>query len=260
MSAKPDWWMPLYIADYLADTQDLDPEQHGAYLLLLMTAWMRGGRLPNDDRKLANIARCNPAQWKRIKPDVIGYFTEEGDDLVQRRLIEEYARAVKTHEAQKKNGAKGGRPPKVKTQTEPMGFDSLNPRANPNHNPNETPIPIPTQEHESTNVDSSAGKPANPACPQQAIIELYHETLPELRRVRVWAGARPKALASRWRESADRQSLDWWGKYFGYVRKSKFLMGQTTGRDGRGFDCDLEWLIRPANFAKVIEGKYEDVQ
>ena len=248
--------MPLYIADYLADTQDLDTEQHGAYLLLLMAAWMRGGRLPNDDRKLANIARCNASQWKRIKPDVIGYFGAEDGELVQGRLVEEYARAVKAHEAQKANGKKGGRPKKTETQPKPTGFDSLNPRGNPN----ETPPPPHIQEHESTNVDSSAGKPANPPCPQQEIIALYHDTLPELRRVRVWTGARPKALAARWRESADRQSLDWWRKYFGYVRKSRFLMGQTTGRDGRGFDCDLEWLIRPANFAKVIEGKYEDAQ
>lgn len=100
--------------------------------------------------------------------------------------------------------------------------------------------------------------PSRPACPHQKIIDLYHQQLPELRQVREWNATRRDMLARRWAESTERQSLDWWAAYFGYVRKSRFLMGQTTGRDGRSFDCDLEWLIRPTNFAKVVEGKYED--
>lgn len=141
MSAKPDLWMPLYIADYLADTQDLSCEEHGAYLLLLMAAWMRAGRLPGDDRKLANIARCSAQQWKRAR-GVMAYFKREGDEYIQPRLMAEYEHAVKVNEAQKENGKKGGRPRKDKTHQKPMGFD----RDNPTHNPNETPPPPPLQE------------------------------------------------------------------------------------------------------------------
>jgi phage replication O-like protein O len=88
-------------------------------------------------------------------------------------------------------------------------------------------------------------------CPHQKIQDLYHEILPELRQVRIWGDARKKFLKARWVESKKRQTLGWWRGYFEYVKKSDFLMGRKSD-----FQADLEWLIRPANFIKVIEGKY----
>jgi hypothetical protein len=65
-------------------------------------------------------------------------------------------------------------------------------------------------------------------------------------------------LRARWRENSDRQSLEWWRDYFAYVRECDFLMGRKNGRGGEPFECDLEWLIKPRNLVKVIEGKYEN--
>lgn len=94
-----------------------------------------------------------------------------------------------------------------------------------------------------------------PPCPHNEIIALYHELLPSLRQVRTWEGKRPKHLQARWREDPERQNLGWWRRFFGYVAKSDFLMGRKTD-----FAADLEWLIAPGNFAKVIEGKYENAR
>lgn len=57
-------WMPLYVADYLADTTRLTTEQHGAYMLLIMDYW-RNGALPDDDIALSNITRLTIQAWKK---------------------------------------------------------------------------------------------------------------------------------------------------------------------------------------------------
>jgi hypothetical protein len=97
-------------------------------------------------------------------------------------------------------------------------------------------------------------------CPHQQIIDLYHQTLPTGRQVREWTPARQAALRSRWRENPKRQTLDWWGRYFAYCAKSKFLTGQTHSPGRRPFELSLDWLVKPENMAKVIEGAYHEAE
>ena len=92
-----------------------------------------------------------------------------------------------------------------------------------------------------------------PNCPHKEIIDLYHEILLELPRVKIWNKFRETLLRTRWKEDKERQTLDWWAAYFRYVKRSDFLMGKATY-----FRADLEWLIRPKNFPKVLEGRYHD--
>ncbi len=96
-----------------------------------------------------------------------------------------------------------------------------------------------------------------PPCPHQEIIALYHAELPELDAVRVWNDQRRKSLRARWREDAERQSLDWWKGFFAYVRECPFLVGRQHNPNASPFYATLEWLIAPRNFVKVIEGRYK---
>lgn len=92
-------------------------------------------------------------------------------------------------------------------------------------------------------------------CPMTEIIDLYHQTLPNLPRVAKLTKTRQGYLRQRWRE--DLQTLQQWKNFFIYVGQSDFLMGRITGNDQRPpFRADLEWLTRPGNFTKVAEGKY----
>lgn len=121
-------------------------------------------------------------------------------------------------------------------------------------------------------VRSDADGPAEPAieskkslsCPHQKVIDLYHQSLPYCPQVREWNTTRQRYLQSRWREKAvslgwqkDAEGLEWFHRFFAFVSESKFLTGKADGRGGKPpFVADLEWLMKPSNFAKVVEGKY----
>lgn len=108
-----------------------------------------------------------------------------------------------------------------------------------------------------TSPECDLQKPKKKSCPHAEIISVYHETLKPCPQVRDWHATRQGYLRARWNEKEDRQTLDWWKRFFDYVGKSDFLMGRTDGRDGKPpFLADLEWMVKPTNFAKIIEGKY----
>lgn len=109
MTKKVDTWMPLLVDKYLGDTTHLTTEQHGAYLLLLMSMWKRDGVLPADDGQLAQITRLSAARWKACRPVLLAFFTtsEDGTSLTQKRLAQELQRSKAHTEAKAKAGAKG---------------------------------------------------------------------------------------------------------------------------------------------------------
>jgi len=93
---------------------------------------------------------------------------------------------------------------------------------------------------------------ASDRCPHQEIIDLYHELLPQLPRIREWTPDRQSMLRTRWNEKKERRSLEWWREFFETkVAPSDFLMGRV-----KSWQSDLEWIIRPRNFPKVLEGRY----
>lgn len=112
--------------------------------------------------------------------------------------------------------------------------------------------------------ESKSGKSVCPPCPHEQILAAYHEALPELPRVKVWDGARKSHLQARWRErwkagkyATQSDGMAYWERLFRHVRTCDWLMGRVTGRDGRAFKASLGWLVRPENFAKLIEGRYD---
>ena len=56
---KVDIWMPIYIGDYIRDTQELTAEEHGAYFLLLMHYWQKDGKIGNNVKRLSVVAKTS---------------------------------------------------------------------------------------------------------------------------------------------------------------------------------------------------------
>jgi hypothetical protein len=122
-------------------------------------------------------------------------------------------------------------------------------------------------------VGSKTDAPERPAkgppdCPHTAVLALWAEVLPAMpqHNPRQWRAARADHLRARWRETADErrwttaaEGLDYFRRFFGYVGRSAFLTGRAGTRgDRRPFVAELEWLVKPLNWAKVHEGKYHE--
>jgi uncharacterized protein YdaU (DUF1376 family) len=90
MAALP--YMPLFVADYMADAAHLTTLQHGAYLLMLMNYWQRGKPLPNDDLQLSRIARLGKREWNANRDVLRAFFYEQDNMLVHSRVDSELAK------------------------------------------------------------------------------------------------------------------------------------------------------------------------
>lgn len=47
-----------------------------------------------------------------------------------------------------------------------------------------------------------------------------------------------------------------WTEYFELIKQNDFLMGKTHSKDRKPFKISLEWVCKPANLAKILEGYY----
>lgn len=62
---------------------------------------------------------------------------------------------------------------------------------------------------------------------------------------------RKKAIRNR---LSDLGGLEGWYACLDKIRSSKFLQGRTDN----GFQITFDWLLKPANLTKVMEGNYDD--
>ena len=94
--------------------------------------------------------------------------------------------------------------------------------------------------------------------PYQNIVNLYHEMLPELPRIKELTPKRRSQIAARWK-SGQLPDIYTWTRFFNYIRKSDWLMGRCDPAPGRKrFVANLEWITKESNYANIIERKYHN--
>ena len=250
------------IGDYRKDTGHLTLLEHGIYRQLLDTYYTEESPLTTDLNKLMRSHSVRNADEVQAFENVLNDFfklTEKGyvHDRCDKELEKIYGKSESARvsaNARWANRNKDIDANAMQTQSEgnANGMLPINPLPN---------NPIPNNLSNTILVESKI-----PPCPHSEIINIYHEVLPELPRVVSWNKTREGYLKQRWRqmfiefECKDTEDgLDWFrNDFFAFVKGSKFLTGKIVNKDRKPFLADLEWMIKPTNFTKIIERKYEN--
>lgn len=241
-------FMPLYTSDYLGDTGHLSTEEHGAYLLILMQMWNAGGALPADPSKLARVARCSTKKWLAMQDTVLAFFNIDGNQITSNRLTKERQKVEAKTEVRRAAGAMGGTAKALKTKEQHVA----NAIAKPCHLPesitieettaNAVVVPAATK---SENVDYVRADRAFQLFVQAATRQpcwSVPEAINKTRRA---------SLMARIREVG----LDGWERAINRAEQSPFLTGRTGDKP---FSLAIDWMLKPANFTKIVEGNYDD--
>lgn len=185
-----------------------------------------------------------PDNTKEVEQVLQEFFTRTEDGWINKRADKEISVYQGFINSGKKGAAirwgKGDNSPPITPPNQGL-------IANTNHEP------LTTNQEPLTNRKALVAD-ATKDCPHEQIISAYHEILPEMPQVKVLTEKRKSSLKARWREDEKRQDLEFWNRFFNYVRTSDFLMGKTPS----GWQADFEWLVNSSNFVKVIEGKYDN--
>jgi len=171
--------LPLFTDAYMADTRHLTTTQHGAYLLLLMTAWrMPDCKLPDDDNLLARWAGLDYRNWRKMRPLIIDQFWKKDGHgkLQQNRLLDERKYA----DSRRRKNAEAGKASALKRK-----------------------------ERHSTTVATKPQPDSNPHTHTLPIREDKDKSLPSLKRWQDFKILYPKGRAGNWQknESAYRSAI-----------------------------------------------------
>lgn len=85
--------------------------------------------------------------------------------------------------------------------------------------------------------------------PYRDIVNLYHSICTTLPRIKDITGNRQNTVRVLWKQT---NNLDYFKELFQKTHDSDFL----SGRNGNWMNCCFDWIIKPANRKKIMEGNY----
>lgn len=270
-------YVALYPTDFLADIGHLGNTELGIYWRLLLVYYRDQRPLPVETDRLRRLAvTFSPEETKALESVMVEFFTlsaqPDGTQVWRHLRADKEIERANSRMSAKRDGAAKARAileERRRAMTQALAEDQtaeliagLTSGQQPaliegdDPPPGDPPGARPRRQH------------AVPPCPQQQLIELYAKHLPSMPQPRKWEGTRAKHMRDRWtwvltatRPDGSRyattteEGLAQFDKFFRIVAASDFL----TGRDERQWmACDLEWLMKDANFTKVIEGRYRN--
>ena len=103
------------------------------------------------------------------------------------------------------------------------------------------------------NVNEDEGEESGekrPAAPVREVVEAYNRTCTSFPAVRALSDSRKKAIKARLKT----YSLGDFQTMFEKAEKSDFL----KGANDRNWSANFDWMIKDANFAKILDGNYDN--
>jgi len=248
-------YYPFHIGDYISHTSHLSDAEDLAYRRMIDLYY----QTEEPFKDIAWVARRIKSTPEIVKLLLEEFFEFDSDVWRSKRADEEIAKyRLKADSARNAN--------RIKTEKKSVLITELKSEliSEPNHIVTNNQEPI--TKNQEPNIKTISVESKIPPCPHTEIINIYHEVLPELPRVVSWNKTRESYLKQRWRqmfvefECKDTEDgLDWFrNDFFVFVKGSKFLTGKVVSKDRKPFLADLEWMIKPTNFTKIIERKYEN--
>lgn len=239
MALRDQPYLPLYVQDFLTDEKlmECSASATGIYIRLLCIMHKSDEYgvilLKQKDKQTDNQIKNFALKLAKYLPystdEIISGLTEllsegvlqnGGDKLSQKRMIKDNDISVK----RSVSGKKGG----IKTQFA-KAKDEAKPQAN-------------SETETETETDNSIN--------YTGIVEIFHSLCPLLNKVAVINDQRKGFINARISEFG----LPKVTEVIRMAGESDFL----NGKNDKSWKADFEWIMRPTNFIKIMEGKYKN--
>jgi uncharacterized protein YdaU (DUF1376 family) len=247
---------------YQADTLHLTLAQDGAYRRLIDHYMTSRQPLPDNDAALARIVGCALSEWAEIAPSIRPFFRPRNGTLSHKRCDAELGwqdnrKKIRSEIAQKGVEARRNKindlptvgQPTVDVMTtrreEKRGEERKREEINKKIHTSETP------ERDASNPLASGKHAASRADGLPPEVLAWNDVAATygLAKVLVMTGKRRDALHKILKAHGSQA----WSDALANVSKSRFLQGLESS-----WRADFDFMVHPAKFIKVIEGKYDN--
>ena len=223
--------------------------------------------LTDKERGRLLTALFDYAESKKI-PDLSG-AAMMAFSFIKAQMDRDEAKYIERCRINRENGLKGGRPPKPRTTENNPEETEDNPEkakiterflGKPKKPDTDTDTDNDNDTDNDTRANNMGDKPPEPPAedpparepvPYKKIQDLFLELCPSYPAIRAINGQRKKAVAARWNEHKDIKVFE---EVFRKAEASSFL----KGRNDRNWRADFDWMMKPTNFVKILEGRYQD--
>ncbi len=236
----------FYPDEFLVGIVGLNPAEIGAYWVACSLMYSRGGPIADDDAWIARACGCHVRTWRMLKTKLIavGKLRIEGGFVTNSRVVREIERAqgrVKQSRQAAEASARARREAAENIDDSNDDNDLAGASAEiPEEPTNQLPTnQLPTNQPETRRAEEREAFDAfveaakrNPRWPAPSAL----------------SATRRKALRARLIETG---GVDSFREVVAKAEASDFIRSEMTG-------WGLDWFLKPANFAKVSEGNYDN--